>query len=323
MKRRRRRASNALLFDPALGDPEIRGALYAGYNRNWGDLQSSVLESDQMWLIMQVLSGPFGLPVDTLEEWVAHEWTGHSASLWAMARVDHAWSQRTISDGSAQLSGTDFVRELAEAETILRQVVEAAPDLAEPWAYLAAIARGRELGRDELRARFTEAHNRHPFHPDACSQFLLGSSTWWADHGGSLDDMFEFTRWVDATAPADAPAHHVLPRMHLERGYRNPGEQTATEYLGQPDVIDELARGLERFLEATPSPAESVHLATLNHYALTLAPVNRHTADLVDECFQRIGDRATIAPWNLFGTVWDRFDQVRTRRLADAAHYLQ
>lgn len=305
-----------------MGDADIRAALTMAANRHWGDLGALLEASPDRWLITQVLVGPEGMPVDLFEEWARADLDGPGVGLLAMASVNHSWRRRLVTDGTVPMSDGEFRDSIENAEVLLLSAADREPDSPEPWVYLLAAARALGNGRQVLRDRYEQAHERHPFHPGACNQFLLGEAGLWANRGESPQAMYTFVAWVDEHAPPSSPARLVVPRLHLEMGYRSAGSESATEYLRRADVARVLADGLGRYLGAIGGMAETRHLPVLNHYALTLTPTDRESAELVDECFQCIGERVTAAPWNLFGDVRDRFDQVRTHRLADASAYL-
>lgn len=204
---------------------------------------------------------------------------------------------------------------LLRAEECARQGIEVDPDSADPLAALLPIQRGLGESAERAYETFLAVHQRSPFRPDACWDYLHVLRPTW---GGTREAMLGFARWVNEQAPADSAARVTLPFAHWEAALERQNGQPPEAYLVEPRVRDELVHGLEVVLAATPPRGRSIDLSTLNHYLLAVVPSDHHGISLYTEAVTRVDDRPTSRPWAQIGSDIEATFQavVRRRKLA-------
>jgi hypothetical protein len=284
--------STPLHFDPFLGDAALRRPYRLLHGGRWDELDAALAEDPIGWPVPCLLaSDDAAVETVILERYATARPSGRSLSLLggALARDAFAARQRTTEAA--------FADALRRAEEIVVEAMRLAPELADPWVHHLAIGRGLGVDLRELRRRFEAAHDRAPFRPDACHQYLLGLSS----RAGGVDSaMFDFAHWVLSEAPRGSPATAVLPTAHLEYGLSSDSPRSLTDHLTHPATAAELAPALADFIWHTPSETDPPQLPTLNAFALAMTVNDQESAFLVRECFRRIADRPTSYPWTLY-----------------------
>jgi hypothetical protein len=311
-------------FDVCLYDAEFRHAAARLAKGSSAETQSIYERREDAWAFTTVVAADDStVPTRALEDWVSRERSGLSLTLLGAAQIRDAWRirGRTYHEKVDRNAWELFFSGLRDAEQTLQEAADVDRRSAEPWALMVVTARGLELGAEEARRRFDQAHERQPFHPAACGQMLQRTCSKW---GGSREEMFAFARWIDVDAPANSPARHCLPLSHVEALIGRDRDPTINprDYFRRREVASELQNGLERFLNATSTEAIAGHLLALNNYAFTVAPVDRRSAQLVVECFDRLGDRPTWHPWRYYRFAEDKFAGHRASSLKEARSLL-
>ena len=307
-------------FDPFLYDHDLRQAYRALVDGDWRRLERFLKTAPTAWMFSEIISSDVvDLETVTFERWVDFQQSPQSRCFYAAIQIRDAFRERDdagYNDPNGLIppeAEQQFINRLNAAEEILFEVVTDRPALPDPWVQLLVSGRGLQVHLEELRERFENAHSRAPFRPDATRSYLTSLTKKW---GGSNTATFDFARWIQAEAEPDSPSREALPMAHIDRGLLAHGRNDLATYLLQPDVVIELEQGLQRFLQAIPSPAPPETLGVLNAYALALTPAATPTARLVIQNFAEIDDRPTLYPWiNYPDDVLDVFASVKAEQL--------
>ncbi|MGI9597186.1 MAG: hypothetical protein ACR2QK_13570 [Acidimicrobiales bacterium] len=312
-------------LDPFLADGELRAAYRSLVDGDWKRLERFLDVSPTGWMFGPIVTSEIvGLETVAFERWVEFKRSPRSRAFYAAVQIRDAFSARSQAiasetNGHRLAEDEKFVNRLTAAEEILYEVVSDRPAMADPWIGLLISGRGLQVGLEEIRERFENAHSRAPFRPDACRQYLQSLTKKW---NGSNVATFDFARWVEKQAPEGSSAREVLPTAHIEKGLLQEGRTNLATYLMQPEVVAELATGLLSFLQATPSPAPTEALGVLNAYALAISADGQSTARLVTETFARIDNRPTEFPWSIYADdINDVFSEIQADQLRFASRY--
>lgn len=307
-------------FDPFLADRDLRASFRALVEGDWPRLEAFMETSPKAWLFSHIIVSPV-VDMERLvfERWAETDRNPHARILLAGAIVRDAIGGRGPNDDADAVA--DYEYAVRGAEEMLREVVRERPAMPEPWVQLLVTGRALGVKLEELRQRFDNAHSRDPFRPDACHQYLQSLTEKW---GGSQTAVFDFARWLEVEAPPDSPAREALPIAHIEQGLTEQSDEELERYLAQPEVAGELSAALLKYLNAIPVNVASDALGALNAYALALNVTEGRTARLVEDVFDRIGDRPTAYPWSLYREgVVKVFRQVEAEQRRKAARFEQ
>lgn len=310
-------------FDPFFYDRGFQGAHTDLAQGSTEKAASQISTRPEGWLLATTLvSADSKIPAETFKQWSELEPSGTTYALYGGSLIRDAWAIRgkVPSEQVPREAWTLFRDGLKAAEAVLWQGVEQFSESADSWVGLMTTARGLELGPAEIHKRFSEAHKLAPFRGDVCNAMLQGVCEKW---GASHDEMFNFARWVERNAPADSAAHSVVPLAHFERvvAGRDEGLKPSS-YFVEPEVASELMAVAANYLEATPREAHPAHLEMLNHLVLVLQPHDEASAQFLQECAHRLGDRPTALPWMYYGgNIGRRFATVRAERIGEAHLY--
>lgn len=312
-------------LDPFLADGELQAAFRALVDGDWKRLERFLDVSPKAWMFGPIVTSDIvGLETVTFERWVDFKQSPRSRSYYAAVQIRDAFAARghgigAERNGHREAEDLKFTNRLKAAEEILYEVVSDRPAMADPWVTLLISGRGLQVGLEETRERFENAHSRAPFRPDACRQYLQSLTKKW--HGSNIA-TFDLARWVEKEAPPASPAREALPMAHIEKGLLEQGRTNLATYLMQPEVVAELATGLLGFLQATASPAPTEALGVLNAYALAISADGQSTARLVTETFARIDNRPTQFPWSIYADdITDVFSEIQADQLRFASRY--
>lgn len=277
---------------------------------DWRALEQYLETDPGSWMFSSiVVDDTVGLETTTFQRWVDYGNSPRARTLLVAADIRDAYARRRRFEQAmatspeppsrSDVDGTIavFEKALQDAENELFAIVGSNVTYPDPWVFLLQTGRGLAVELEELRQRFDNAHSRVPFRPDACREYLECLTDKW---GGSLEASMDFAHWVEAQAPLDAPARAALPIAHIESGLAQGGGTALAQYLNHDEVVMELIPALSSFLRATSSPARTEELPVLNAYALALSADSPDTAAMLTDVFDRIGDRPTEYPWNLY-----------------------
>jgi hypothetical protein len=310
-------------LDPYRSDAEVREVANRLRSGDWAFAEDVLRRRSDSWLVSELLAADDSpVPLSAFEAWSSSSGSALSLALLGRAQVRAAWQIRgsLVAKKVPESAWEGFFSGLEVAERTLMESVNRDPSSSEPWVGLMRTARGLQLGRDELRERFDNAHSRHPFRPDACAAMLQGVCDKW---GGSHDEMFAFARWIDADSEPDSAARAQLYIAHFEFFVVTPGSgKLASDYFGRPDVAAELASATESFLRVIPRETAARHLELLNMALLALEPVDARTASLVREVVERVALRRTPLPWAYYGGDGGKlFSRTRKNKLAQCRRF--
>jgi hypothetical protein len=132
------------------------------------------------------------------------------------AAMRNGWRTRGNADASlvATSQFKSFWAWLAEAEEHLARATALQPNDVTPWVYLLVTSRGLQRDRSEFEQVFHQALARDPQHLEVHRQMLQFLCKKWF---GSHEEMFDFARFVSASAPAGSPLHELPILAHVER----------------------------------------------------------------------------------------------------------
>ncbi|MFV0256977.1 MAG: hypothetical protein ACK5PP_00820 [Acidimicrobiales bacterium] len=306
-----------------MGDPKLQRLERAVHARDWDAVISAVRNDPTQWLVPSVLvSDEAAIETETFRRLADARPGPLSTSLVGAAMARDAWAMigadETVEDIGAERH-TDFETAMVAAEQTLIEAINGQPSRPDAWVYLLSTGRGLRVGLTELRRRFEQVHLVDPFRPDAVRAYLHGLSY---RGGGNDATMFEFARWVRDEAPPGSAAQVALPAAHLEYGLGS-CPTTLTEHLVQASTVDEIARSLSGFLEASPDRAGPTQLGPLNAFALAITVEDQRTAKLMRDTFRRIDGRPTAYPWTLYREdISGVFTEVQRTQLRSAARFL-
>ncbi|MEM7341691.1 MAG: hypothetical protein AAF467_23790 [Actinomycetota bacterium] len=283
-------------FDPFLGDSGLRQCYHLLHQGAWAEFDAALDGAPDSWLHpFLLLSEDASIETVVFERYADARPSPRSLTYLGGARIRDGYERLATLGRDATVSDRQaFEQQLTAAEALLVDASREKLTAADPWILLLFSGRGLKLDLDTLRDRFENAHSRSPFRADACFHYLLGLGS---RSGGSDVAMFDFARWVADEDEPSSPAMFCLPVAHLERGLGPETPHSLTEYLAEPEPVEELTAGLRDYLWETQSEATSPDLLTLNAYALAVTVVDVESARLVRECFRRIDNRPTAYPW--------------------------
>lgn len=319
-------------FDPFMADRDLRIAYRALMDGDWRRLESFLESSPKAWIFSSVATSELvGVETIVFSRWADVADSARARIFLAAGLIRDAFEKRTafqarttnsveyVSEAETVQALGVFEEELKEAERMLYEIVRQRPGLADPWVFLLISGRGLGVRLEELRQRFDNAHSRDPFRADACREYLEGLTEKW---GGSDQAAFDFARWIEREAPVDSPSRVVTPVVHIEHGLLEDRGARLADYLNSPEVVASLVTSLRSFLDATPSPAPTEMLATLNAYGLAISADSADTAPLVAEVFERIDNRPTSYPWSLYREgIAQVFNEIQGDQLRFASRY--
>lgn len=289
-------ALNAPEVDPFRGDEVTRSAIASAGQGDWAPIEALLRDrQDRGWIMACIEDSP--VSTEALTQWVHQDPTSTRLAVLGGRHVVDAWNIR----GSGSASSVDkdawapFHEKLREAEATLQQAAAADPNNAGPYLRMVTTAMALSMGKDAVRSRFEEGHKREPFHPGLCSRTLQGLCAKWS---GSHEEMFQFARWIEQTAPVNSAARAALPQAHIEMAQSSDLKMRA--YLIQPTVNAELCDAADSWLAAVPGHTPE-QLGVLNNYAATIYPIDARSARTVLAIFDALGDRVTESPWVRFG----------------------
>ena len=305
-------------YDPTYGDDELRAAVQQLRDGDWSAVERLLRPHRPAWLLSGVLHGHGAdVPVLRFEEWAAASGTGLALAHLGQAQIGAALQNRAAEAGS--IADRRVCEGMARAEHTLLDAARLDPTIGEPWVGLMITARALRRPFADIEDRFVNVHSREPFRFDACHQMMRAMA---ARGGGSHDAMFEFVRWLNANAPADAAARSLVHLAHLEYALSDAETRlTLDDYLRLPEVATELKKAGHSYLRSTPSLATAEYLQALNLILLMVVPVDALSGRIVRECINRINDRPTALPWSLWGDdIGRRFRAMRDLRAKAAKH---
>jgi hypothetical protein len=315
--------STGARFDPFLGDDDLRAVYRALLAGRWDEFLERMEADASGWLASSIItSDDAAIETIVFRHLVDARPSAMALTLLAAAQARDAWelvAAHPALDTVPSPLRHRFESRMVEAESLLHEAVQIRTDLIEAWVHLLSTGRGLRQDPRELRTRFEHVHSRSPFRPDATRHYLLALGRRGA---GNESAQLDFARWVEAEAPAAAPARMALPAAHLERGLAD-DPASSTRYLARPDTVIEIAKALTAYLEATPAVATPTELLPLNTFALAMTVEGRSTAALATECFRRIDNRPTSYPWSLYQEdIAAVFSEVQRTQLRSAARHL-
>lgn len=312
-------------LDPFLGDRDLRTGYRSLVDGDWRRLEKFLDNSQKGWMFRSIVTGEVvGLEPVTFERWVEFRHSPRSRVYYAAVQIRDAYADRAASLASPEgpsMAAADsrLTKNLKAAEEILYEVIRDRPAMAEPWVVLLISGRGLQVDLDEIKERYENAHSRAPFNPDASREYLQSLTKKW---GGSNIATFDLARWLEKESSPSSPTREALPVAHIEKGLLDQGRADLADYLTKPNVIAELATGLNDFLQAIPSDAPTETLRVLNAYALAISVTDESTARLVAETFARIDNRPTEFPWSVYSEdVNDIFSEIQADQLRFASRY--
>lgn len=285
----------AELTDPFLGDRELEQAADQLAAGNWAPLEALISHrADPVEVRHVALMSDVPLPA--VQTWAQTQNSSVAYQNLALAQIRDGWAIRGSGRAKTVAEGAwvDFHDYLQAAEQSCGRAIELDPSDDGAWVPLLTTARGLGTPKDELRFRFQQVHERRPFSWDACTQMLQGLCAKW---GGSDNDMFEFARWIQQEAPADAPARGQIGKAHQEMQLNNKG------WLKRPEVQKEMTVALAAYLDATPPKATVGQVHALNQMLASLLPTDASSALVATEAMRRIDNRASDSAWALVGGV--------------------
>ena len=173
-----------------------------------------------------------------------------------------------------------WFRRLKVAEDCFDEVLERDPGNVEAWHWLIALARARQVSKEERWRRFNGLLAADPLHYYGNDQMLEGLKAKWS---GSVEEMFAFARERAAAAPGTALPSLVL-EAHMENRYGNGG----WDYIGKPEVMQEILESAQQSIWH-PSFQQSLLTPVLwNKFAWAFAVGERYPEAV--RCFDEIGD---------------------------------
>ncbi|GIF72177.1 DUF4034 domain-containing protein [Asanoa siamensis] len=312
---RKRQRSDALVVDPAQGDPRARALVDALSRRDWRatrDVLVAAPDPDTRAYLLEI-AGDVGGVQDWIGEWAAAE---PDSTLRRLVQGSHAVSWAWEARGAKRAEHTkdeqfrEFSRRLLAAENLLDEVVDRDPDEVAAWAWLVMSSRGRQVAADEARARFDEVVKRHPTHVVAHEHRLQYLCAKWF---GSHEEMFAFAREATAAAPDASLLPELVVIAHIEKWLSLPrGEDE--RYIQSAEVRAEiLAAARKSVLHPAFAPGFG-WVPRANAIAMGLNMAGEHAA--AAQVFDLLGDQVGGWTWNYLGDPAKTFTTARNESYA-------
>ena len=307
---KKRRQPAGLVIDPAQGDPQARALIEALGAQDWRtarDMLTATTDPDARAYLMEAAANVDGVH-DWIGEWVDAE---PDSTLPVLVRGCHAvfwaWEARggKRAEHTSQDQFREFARRLRIAENLLDEVVDRDPDDVTARTWLVTSARGRQVNRDEARARFDEVVKRHPGHIVAHEQRLQYLCPKWF---GDEEQMFAFAREATAAAPGGSLLPELLAVAHVEKWLEMPADESDA-YMQSEEVRADLVAAAEKsiFHPAFQPAFGWVPRASVFALSLELA----HEFEAAARVFEMLGDRVSEWPWSYVGDPVTAFTRSR------------
>lgn len=296
--------------DLTFGDPQarrLRSAVLAG---DWLSVHAA-LEKVRDWderafLIDAITDTPTPAVERTLSAWVqAKPDDGLPLVARGRWRIYAAWAAR---GGGGASTVTDegwkvFFHQLQLADKDFDDASERAPSDPTPHAYRVIAARGLQLEKDQVRARFDEARTRDPDNRVAHSMMLVALCRKWS---GSHEAMFAFAREASAGAKEGSLLHALVAAAHIERwlwaaSFADSAEDDpewygkAAGYFKDGAIKQELIAAHARSLGAPGFQATSVSVPARNLFAWCFTQMEDR--ERARKELEALGGRITQTPW--------------------------
>lgn len=299
------------------GDPQasaVKQLLAQGRWQEFHDFLEPITNWDRRdWYLDCGVSGITGLP-EWLDEWAAARPDSNLPLLVKGVRgTNWAWEAR--GGGRAKTVGADawpvFYERLVAADQALSRAAALAARDPLPVAYSIAVAMGLQLGQDEARSRFDEAHRRDPINGAACANMVQATARKW---GGTNEGMLQWARWVSSEAPDGAQQHKWVAYAHIECWLDAEKGAPQQQYFLRPEVKQEVLASAQR---CVLSPSYAVRDLTIrscadrNIYAFCFSLMREYGAAL--DMMRLIGPYVTAAPWRYQGKAGEKYEVHRQR----------
>ena len=278
--------------DPLRGDRrahQLREQLEQGNWRAVHEALEGVDHAEQEFLIGALSEIP-GRP-DWIDAWV--EACPDSALAWTFRGshgVHWAWEARTGARANdvARDAWPKFFDRLERADYDLARATQLDPSSHVPWTLSMPIARGRELGPDELWKRFEQVVSRDPWNWYAHGQMVQSLCPKWS---GSEAELMEFVSTIVERAPVGDPVHAQACSAVIEMFV----ELDAASYLTRSDVRSLVERAAAKSVGAREFESTRDGNAARNLFAATFWIMDRPTEAMAQ--LDAIGDDVTEWPW--------------------------
>jgi hypothetical protein len=299
------------------GDPQgpaVKRLLAQGRWQEFHSFLERITDWDRReWYLGCGVSGIAGLP-QWLDEWAAaRPDSGLPLLVKGVRGANWAWEAR--GSGRAKSVGADawpvFYERLVAADQALSRA--AALDARDPLpvAHSITVAMGLQLGQDEARRRFGEAHRRDRLNGTACAAMVQATARKW---GGTNEGMLQWARWVSSEASDGAQVHKWVAYAHIEcwlDAEKGPAQQ---RYFLRPEVKQEVLASAQR---CVLSPSYAMRDLTIrscadrNIYAFCFSLMHEYGAAL--DMMRLIGPYVTPSPWSYQGKAGEKYEFHRQR----------
>jgi hypothetical protein len=268
--------------DDALDDIDLRAARAAALAGDWlpaAHLLSATADHDARYARVVVLADTALRRRTWLDTWLRERPSDPQAlAVRAQLAAAHAWSIR----GSAYevRDPARWFEAIEDAEAIVREAIEAAPDDPSPRTTLVLIARGQQVDHDELDRRLAAVLALAPAHLAAHEHALQYKAAKWF---GSADEMFAFARAASARAEPGSALNLLVVTAHLEH-YLALSGRTATladKHMTSAATRAEIAAAVARWRagDGGPSPVGRAAAHNLLAFAHWLAEQPEEAAE--------------------------------------------
>ncbi|GIG43930.1 hypothetical protein ACFO1B_18810 [Dactylosporangium siamense] len=242
---------------------------------------------------MDTLTARTGASVPAgLDDWVRAE-PGNPTALAVRGGVEviRAWEIRGgfVARQTQEQRLRDFITVLGQAEGYCRAAAQADPRDPAPWAYLLQMARGQQVGTDEVLRRRDELEARAPQHFTSQLHAAIALGPMW---GGSADLAVDHIRKWLTSAPADSTLPALFFVVQFQRFLRE-----GRGFARDAEVRADGHRAAEQ-LPARPCATPDEFLA--HNYAAAWFSLTREPG-AANGHFKLLGGNATEYPWTFLG----------------------
>lgn len=200
---------------------------------------------------------------------------------------------------------------LADAETFLVNATAKYPDSLMPWIPRIDIARGKQMGLDEIKRRFAEAQSRESWNMLACEAAFEGHTPRWA---GTYEQLFDFA--ADAmSAPSGHPARAMIAFAEAERQIR--GRNLDVGLMPTRQTIDFHAQ-FGAFVRNIPERPGPDVIVALGAWLFILTPRDAKDAGYLLQALGLLQRRCGGFPYSSLNDPVAWFQRIVTQREAEA-----
>ncbi len=231
--------------------------------------------------------------------------------------VQWAWEARTatVAEKVAKDAWPIFFERLKQAWSDLNHAIELNPADATPFGQLISCAMGLQLEKKVVFSCLKNTFDRSVISWRAYSATLWYLCEKWY---GSHEEMFDFARKVNASAPEGSGLGALLPAAHFERWFYalafDKDREFAGKYFSQPEVRHEI---VEAYNHSLGSRAHKTNKATRyqsSFFAFTLSRAQAFRQALTE--LDRLGNLIPEFPWIQLGHPIEKF--IEARKIAKA-----